>query len=404
MRAEIIAVGTELLLGDIVDTDTPFLAEQLARLGIDLYFTSSVGDNHERLLGALKQAWRRAELILTTGGLGPTQDDITREAIAGLLGEELKVDPGLKEGMVCFFARRGIDMPQNNVKQAALIPSAEAIINPQGTAPGWWIEREGRIIVAMPGPPSEMQLMWQNEVFPRLQQRAGAIILSRTIKTFALSEARVDELVAPLSSSSNPTLATYAKPDGIYLRITAKAGKAAEARAMLARQEAGVRAILDDYIWGVDDDTLEGTVGQLLSEKGLTLAVFEAFSPGLLTHKLASVPGSRDFFKGGLVATSDAVKVALGLDSRLVAGGAGVVTAAAMASLARSRLGASIGIGVDGYTEPGDGVAMDRVFIAIDNGQSERPPVESYSGGPHWMKRRMAHYALSKLGKLLRPS
>ncbi|MFC1931991.1 competence/damage-inducible protein A [Chloroflexota bacterium] len=160
MKAEIISIGTELLLGEIVDTNTQFLANELSLLGIDLYFTSTVGDNMERLLGAFKQAWQRSDVILTTGGLGPTQDDITREAIAKFLGEKAEVDEGLKESIVNYFAQRGIEMPQNNIRQATLIPSSTAISNPYGTAPGWWVEKDGRIIVTMPGPPSEMQFMW----------------------------------------------------------------------------------------------------------------------------------------------------------------------------------------------------------------------------------------------------
>ena len=346
MRAEIISIGTELLLGEIVDTNTPFLAEQLALLGIDLYFTSSVGDNHERLSGILRQAWQRSELILTTGGLGPTQDDITREAIAGLLGERLEVDPGLQQSIVNYFERIGLEMPSSNIKQATIIPSAAAITNPQGTAPGWWVEKDGRIIITMPGPPGEMQFMWQNEVFPRLQQRAGAVILSRVIKTFGLSEAKVDELVAPLMASPNPTLATYAKQDGIHLRITAKAAQPEEAQEMISSREADVRAILGGYIWGVDDETQEGAVGQLLVAKRLSLAVAESFTGGFLVHILARAPQSRNYFKGGLIATSDEVKVTLGIAPRLVAGGASAELAAAMASLVRRKLNASIGIGI----------------------------------------------------------
>jgi len=402
MRAEIISIGTELLLGEIVDTNTPFLANQLALLGIDLYFTSSVGDNYERLSRVLRQAWRRSELILTTGGLGPTQDDITREAIAGLLGERLKVDPGLKQSIVNFFAHRDLDMPPSNIKQATLIPSAEAIPNPQGTAPGWWIEKDGRIIIAMPGPPSEMQFMWQNEVFPKLQQRTGAVILSRVIKTFGLSEAKVEELVTPLISSPNPSLATYAKPDGIYLRITAKAAQPEEAQEMISRREANVRAILSDSIWGVDDETLESAVGQLLAAKGLSLAVAESFTGGFLAYTLASAPQSQSYFKGGLIATSDEGKVALGLEPCLVASGASAEVAAAMASLTRRKLDASIGVGIDGYTESLGDVVMGKVFIAIDSEQTKQPRVQSYSGRHYQMRRRAAYYALFDLRKLLR--
>ncbi|MFQ6121473.1 MAG: CinA family nicotinamide mononucleotide deamidase-related protein [Dehalococcoidales bacterium] len=402
MRAEIISIGTELLLGEIVDTNTPFLANQLSLLGIDLYFTSTVGDNYERLSRVLRQAWQRSELILTTGGLGPTQDDITREAIAELLGEDLTVDPGLKQRIVNFFAQRGLEMPPSNLRQATLVPSATAILNPQGTAPGWWIEKDGRIIIAMPGPPGEMQSMWQKKVFPRLQKRTGAIILSRIVKTFALSEAKVDELVAPLTSSPNPTLATYAKLDGIHLRITAKAAQPEAAQEMIARREAEVRAILTDYIWGVDDETQEGVVGQLLVAKGLSLAVTESFTGGFLTHTLATAPDSQSYFRGGLIATSDEVKVALGIDPQLVASRAGTEIATAMAILARHKLEASIGIGIEGYSGSAGNMVPDKVFIAIDSEQIGQHVVRSYSGRLYQMKKRAAYYALFELVKLLR--
>jgi len=406
MRAEIISIGTELLLGEIVDTNTPFLANQLSLLGIDLYFTSAVGDNSERLSRVLKQAWQRSELILTTGGLGPTQDDITREAIARLLGEEIKVDPGLKEDIVNFFAQRGLEMPPTNIKQATLIPSATALPNPQGTAPGWWVEKDGRIIVAMPGPPSEMQFMWQNEVFPRLQDRAGAIILSRVVKIFGLSEPKVDELVAHLLSSPNPTMGVYAKLDGVHLRITAKATQRKEAEEMISRREADVRAILGDSIWGVDDETQESVVGQLLVAKGLSLAVAESFTGGFLTHTLASTPESQSYFKGGLIATSGEGKVALGLDPRLVTGGTSAELATAMAILARRKLDASIGIGIEGESnaESVSGMVPGTVFTAIDSEQIKQHTVQSYSGRLYQMRRRAAYYALFDLMKLLRPT
>ena len=404
MRAEIISIGTELLLGEIVDTNTPYLANQLSSLGIDLYFTSAVGDNVARLAGVFKQAWQRSELIITTGGLGPTQDDITRDGIAGLLGEKLEVVPELKQNLVDFFARRGLEMPPSNIRQATLIPSAVAILNPQGTAPGWWVEKDGRIIVAMPGPPGEMQFMWQNEILPRLHKRAGAVILSRMVKTFGLSEAKVDELLADLTASSNPTLATYAKLDGIYLRIAAKADKLEAAQEMISKREAEVRAILGDIIWGVDDETHEGVVGQLLMTKGLSLAVAESFTGGFLTHTLASTPGSERYFKGGLIATSDEVKVALGLDPKMVTGKANAEVATAMAILARRKLDASIGIGIEGESSPEavSGMVPGTVFVAIDSEQIKQHQVQSYSGRLYQMRRRAAYYALFDLMKLLR--
>ncbi len=402
MRAEIISTGTEFLLGEIADTNTSYLAGQLASLGIDLYFTSSVGDNYERLSGVLRLAWQRSELILTTGGLGPTQGDITREAISGLLGESMKVDPTLRETLAKFFAERGLEMSPNNLKQATRIPSAAPIPNARGTAPGWWVEKDGRVIIAMPGPPAEMQFMWQNEVFPKLQRRAGAIILSRTLKTFGLAESKVDELLAHLLKSSNPTLATYARQDGIHLRITAKAGRIEEAQAMISTHEAAVKAVVGDYIWGVNDETLENVVGQMLIDRELSLAVAESFSGGSLIHTLARIPENQRFFKGGLLTTSDEAKTALGLEPGLARGNAKAAeTAAAMASLVRHKMKAGIGIGIEGYAETVDNMMMARVFIAIAGPVTGQPQVHTYSGRLTQVVGRIAYQALFDLKKFL---
>ncbi|MFC1908377.1 CinA family nicotinamide mononucleotide deamidase-related protein [Chloroflexota bacterium] len=401
MRAEIVSIGTEILLGSIVDTNSQFLANQLASLGIDLYYIHSVGDNYERLREVLEKAWQRSDLTLTTGGLGPTQDDITRETIGGLLHEELEVDLGLKQGIINFFSERHMEMSANNIKQATLIPSSTAISNPQGTAPGWWVEKDGHIIVAMPGPPAEMQFMWHNEVFPRLQQKTNAIILSRTIKTFGLSEARIDESVTAFLSSPNPTLATYAKADGIHLRITAKASHTEEAQEMISRREADVRAILGDSIWGADEDTQESVIGQLLLAQGLSMAVAESFTGGLLTRTLVNIPQNQNCFKGSIVVTTDEAKVALGIEPQMITTGDSSAVATALASLARRQFNADIGIGLDGKTESVNGVETSRVFIAIDRGPSEQQVIKDYSGRHHLMLRRVAYFALSNLRKLL---
>ncbi|MFC1967370.1 CinA family nicotinamide mononucleotide deamidase-related protein [Chloroflexota bacterium] len=402
MKAEIISIGTELLLGEILDTNTRYLAGQLAAVGIDLYFTSSVGDNHERLNAVLKQAWERSDLILTTGGLGPTDDDITREAVARWLGEELAVDKSLEKDILKYFRRRGVEMPASNVRQANVIPSATAVGNPQGTAPGWWVEKEGRIIVTMPSPPGEMQFMWENAILPRLQRKTGAVILSRMIKTYGISEAAVGEMVASLASVANPSLATYAKKDGICLRIAARAAHREEAQGMIDRREAEVRELLGDHIWGVDEDTPEGLVGELLVDRGLTLAVGESFSGGLLASNLSDAPGNRAYFRGGIVAASDEAKLALGLDAGLVAGGAGKQTAAALAALARRKLNATVGIGIDGYVATEDGAAVAKVFTTIDTGQDIQQDTRSYPGRQYFMKRRAAYHALFRLMELLR--
>ncbi len=406
MKAEIITVGTELLLGEITDTNSAYLASELPQLGLDLHFMSTVGDNQKRIIDTLKLAWQRSDVIIVTGGLGPTQDDVTREAVAEFLGEEITIDGELVKRFEELFRRYGMEMPPSNIKQAAVIPSAKIIPNPRGTAPGWWIEKDNRVIITMPGPPGEMQLMWTREVFPRLRQLAGGhVIVSRTIKTFGLTEAEVDEQVSRFLSSTNPTLATYAKRDGIYLRITAKAASEMEARSLIEQREADVRGIIGDYIWGVDSDSLEGAVGSLLKARGLTIATAELYTGGLLASMMADVPDCSSYFKGGLVACSlEAVK-AFGIDSGTKDrhGGASVELAEAMAGAVRSTMGASIGfslIGSDGGGEADSGTAGN-IFISVDSGKEMRSFQRRSFGNRARARQRAVISALFELRRFL---
>jgi nicotinamide-nucleotide amidase len=398
MKAEIVSTGTEILLGNITDTNTSFLAEHLAQLGIDLFYASSVGDNFERMLGVLQLALSRSDLIITTGGLGPTQGDITREVIAALLGEKMEVDAGLKLNLEKFFVGRGIPMSDNNLKQASLIPSCQAIPNPNGTAPGWWAEKNGKIIVAMPGPPGEMQPMWHNHVAPALQRHSEAIIASRTLKNYGVPEGTMDEQLSTLLKSPNPTLALYAKIDGINLRITAKAATQAEAQALITKHEAEVRKILADSVWGADDDTLEGVVGQALIKKGMTLAVAESFSAASLMRILARAPQSPRFFKGGFFANSDEAKLALGL---VWGSGGGAEMAKGLAVLARDKMSASIGISIEGQIQTVSNEKTAKVFIGIVGPKNMPAVVRNYSGRLMTVADRVAYMALFELRKLL---
>jgi len=406
MKAEIISIGTELLLGEITDTNASYLAAQLPLLGIDLLWVTQVGDNFQRLQECIDRAWERSDLILTTGGLGPTEDDLTREAIAATLGESMAIDLDLERRLVDFFKSRGIPMPQSNLKQATLIPSAQAIPNPRGSAPGWWVVRGDKRLAAMPGPPAEMQHMWETEVSRRLRQMLGGeIILSRTIKTLGLTEAGVDEKVSHLLSSANPTLGIYAKPDGIHLRITAKAGSVGEAGKMIARREAELRPILGDIIWGYDDETLEGIVGSLLTDKGLTLATMESCSGGLLANTITDVPGSSKYFRGGLVAYSNQAKIACGVSADTIAkhGAVSAEVALDMARAARQRLSADIGVGITGVAGPDrlEGKPAGTVHIAIDDGKGQRHTLGRYPPLRHQVKRRATYSALFELRRVL---
>ena len=371
MKAEIVSIGTEILLGEITDTNASYLASQLPALGIDLYWVSQVGDNQARLVEVLKRAWQRSELILTSGGLGPTGDDLTREAIAEMLGEKMEVAPSLEQALRGRFGRQGTEMPLSNLKQATLIPSARAIPNANGTAPGWFVEKDGRILVAMPGPPAEMQPMWLEQVIPQLSRGSGTIILSRTIKTSGLSEAAVGELVAPMFALTNPTFGVYAKADGIQLRLAAKAEGRQQAEKMLAESEAGIRAVLGEFIWGTDSDTLGVVTGRLLLEKGLTLAVMEDFSGGWLAASITDIPAGPSFFKGGLVACSDEAKISFGVDGGLISryGAASPEVARSMAEAARVFLKADIGLSSSAAGETKDR-PMGTTYIGVADWKS----------------------------------
>jgi len=406
MKAEIISTGTELLLGQITDTNSPYLAAELPALGIDLYWITQVGDNQSRIVEALRQAWERSDLVIMTGGLGPTEGDITREAIADFLGEKMKVDPQIEENLRSMFCKLGVEMPQRNIKQANIIPSACAIPNAVGTAPGWWVERESKIIVALPGPPWEMQRMWTKEVKPRLEQKlSGEVIISRIIKTAGIPEAKLDEMVSPLLSSANPTLALYAKMDGIQLRLTAKSRQRAKAEEMIAQAESKLKAILGQAIWGFDDDILEVLVGNMLRERKLSLATMESCTGGLLASTITDVPGSSDYFKGGLVAYSAQTKAAFGVDAKLLAqkGTVDPEVAAAMAKAARIKLEADIGIGITGVAGPAEveGKPVGTVYIAIDAGKKKNSFSTLYPPRRPEVKRRAVVSALFKLRQLL---
>ncbi|HXR65720.1 MAG TPA: CinA family nicotinamide mononucleotide deamidase-related protein, partial [Ktedonobacteraceae bacterium] len=261
MRAEILSCGTELLLGHISDTNATFLAQSLSSLGIDLYYVSLVGDNQGRIVETLRRAWERADLIIMTGGLGPTEDDLTREAISALLGETMQVDPQLEAELRANFSARSFPMPERNLKQATLIPSARALPNPRGTAPGWFVEKDGHRIVAMPGVPHEMYPMWEEEAVPRLINSENGSLFTRIFRVSGLGESTVEERLDELLHNTNPTIATYAKSDAVDVRVTAKAEDRQRAEQMVEGVEAQVRRVLGHHIFGVDKDTLQGIVG-----------------------------------------------------------------------------------------------------------------------------------------------
>jgi len=380
-RAEAISVGTELLRGEITDTNAGYLAAELPLLGIELHHMSTVGDDREQLGELLRRAMSRSDLIITGGGLGPTEDDLTRESIAAVVGEEPSVDAELEKNLRSMFARMGRDMPAHNIKQALLIPSAEALPNPRGTAPGWWVEKEQKVIVAVPGPPRELMPMWRNEVVPRLRARfPGEAILSRTVKTFTVPEARVSELVQPFFEAANPEIGIYAKQDGIHIRLIAH-GDGAEQ--VLDTAEATLRETFTPYVWGRDDDTLEEVVCRCLASRNLTLATIEEGTGGLVANSITQALHSGCFL-GGLIAPSTEDKVAQGVDDDIVKqhGAISAEVAEAMAVAARERFSADFGVSTTGIAEvdnpEGKPPGLSFIGVADDHGtrtwQQSFPP------------------------------
>ncbi len=387
MRAEILSCGTELLLGQITDTNATYLAQSLSALGIDLYFVSQVGDNQGRIVDTLRRAWERSDLIIMTGGLGPTEDDLARESISALLGETIQVDPALEAELRRMFATRRSDMPERNVKQATLIPSAKALPNPRGTAPGWWVEKDRRIIVAMPGVPREMYRMWEQEAIPRLKPYTGGLIFTRILRVSGLGESSVEERLDSFLHGNNPTLATYAKSDAIDVRITAKADTSEEAERLVAEMEVRVRQVLGHHVFGTDKDTLQSVVGDLLLSSNQSLAVMESLTGGLLSSTITDVPKSSQYFVGGVMAYSAKFKEQMGVPYQIIEqyGTISEETARAMAHAIRERLDADYGLGVTGVAGPDqqEGKPVGTIHIAVEGPQGVVTAM-----GPGWRGNR----------------
>ena len=381
MHAEIVSIGTEILMGEIVDTNSAYMASELAKLGVELRWVSKVGGDPERLFDVIDRAWRRSDITITSGGLGPTSDDLTRETIAKVMGEEMEVQDDLLEQLKSMFAGRGSSMPSTNIKQATLIPSAETIPNPMGTAPGWWVEKEGHIIISTPGPPRELERMWSYEIAPKIKERNPDVaIVTRTLKTFGISEGGLDEMLSPLFKNVNPELGIYSKQDGIHLRAIATASTEEEAQELIVPMEAEIRRIVgDDAIWGEDDETPEAQVAAYLQEQGQTLGIMESFTGGLLASNLADIPGSHEFLRGSIVILGDGMLENHGIEPAAIEefGAVSAQVAEAMAEAARRHFNSDIGISITRVVTnptPSSG-PMGSCYIgfALDNRTSSTP-------------------------------
>lgn len=419
MRVEVVAVGTELLLGQIVDTNSSWLGQRLAAAGLDSHFQTKVGDNRGRIAAVLRAALARSDAVVVCGGLGPTQDDITREAIAEVMGVELVRDAEMLERIRALFRARGRAMAANNSRQAQVPAGAVPIPQSRGTAPGLVCPLGGKVIYAVPGVPHELQEMVDRAVIPDLVARAGgpAVILSRTLRTWGLAESTLAELIAPrlealeavaavqgggrMEATANPTIAFLASGiEGIKLRLTAKGPDQAAAATLLDAEEAELREVLGERVFGVDDETMEAAVGRLLEARGLTLGLAESLTGGLVASRVVDVAGASKWFQGSVVAYDAGVKRRLlGVpDGPVVSAEAALAMAEGARRVLRSDVGLSL-TGVAGPT-PQDGAAVGTVWCALAGPGDEREAVELRLPGDRAGVRQLA--AISALDLLRR--
>lgn len=353
MIVEVIAVGTELLLGQIVNTNAAFIGSILAERGFDAHFHQTVGDNQQRMVEAITTAVGRADAVIISGGIGPTQDDITREALAEATGRDLIFDKGYAEHLRDWWKRRKSTMPESNLRQATHPVGSELMINPRGSAPGIALEHEKTLIFCVPGVPAEMEFLVVNEVLPRLTRRAGVdqAIASRLIRTWGRSESAIAEVLDDLYEAANPSIAFLADASEIKVRITAKAPTVSEAMAKIEPVEMEVRARLGESVFGADGETIERVLLDMLAERSYTIGTAESVTGGMVTARLTDLPGSSAVVKGGIIAYDSKLKQELlGVDdiSRVVE----EATAIRMADGARELLGVDVAVSLTGSAGP----------------------------------------------------
>ncbi len=374
MNGEIITIGRELLMGEIVDTNTAYFAQELANAGVTVRWSSQVGDDLDQLHEVIGRALDRSQVIVTSGGLGPTSDDLSREAVANVLGENLSVDPEMVAWIEGVFRERGIlEMPKTNIKQAHIIPSADFLPNPGGTAPGWWVKRNGSHIFMTPGPPREIKRMWNDHIGPAVREMTGAdVVHTRILRTAGMTEGGIDEVLNDLFGTENPYLGIYAHVDGIQLRIISRAATDEEAVALTEPLEAEIRRRIGSAIWGADDDSAATRLGELLVENGMTVGVVDSGTGGTLASLLSHAKGHERWFRGSMVTGPGGAPLATPLLESMLGGPAGRTTgtvseaaAVQMAVNARQLMGAELGIGITPPSSEDDEQMKGTIFVAF---------------------------------------
>ena len=375
MNCELISVGTEILLGDILNTNVQYLSRALACVGIGVTHHCTVGDNKERLADALDTAFKRCDTVILTGGLGPTPDDLTKETCAEYFGKELYTDGRILKEIEIYFQSKNITMPESNKKQA-LVPEGSVILeNRNGTAPGFIMEKDGKTIVILPGPPKEMIPMYRESVEPYFKKLTSEVILSKNIRTFGIGESAMSEKVEDLLSGSNPTVAPYAKSGEALLRVTAKAENAEKAEKLIAPVVKEIESRLGDYIYGIDCSSIEEAVAKLLIERHQTVAFAESCTGGLCAKRLTDISGASEIFHCGVVSYSNDIKhKILGVKEETLSMYTAVSeqTATEMAKGIRLLADADYGVSITGYAGPGDDEEVGTIYLAVASEKSVR--------------------------------
>ena len=405
---EIISVGTELLLGHVTNTDARDISEMLSKIGINVKYHTVVGDNPERLRKCVETAKSRADIIITTGGLGPTCDDLTKQILAEAFGLRLVENKAEREGLYDYI-RYGKKFTDNNFTQAMLPEGCTVFHNNCGTAPGCGFEKDGKIVVMIPGPPKECNAMFRESALPYLRKLSEELIVSHSVRIFGLGESSVDDIFAEeMNRMTNPTMAPYAKECDCLLQITAKAQSEAEAEEMIAPVMSRVMERLGDVVYGVDVECVEESVIKLLNDKGMTFAAAESCTGGSIAQRYTDMPGASRSFLGGVVTyTNEAKSRLLGIDSALIEekGAVSYEVAKEMAERVREKLGADIGIGVTGLAGPdGDGVhEVGTVFVSMAT--AEKTYVRELHLGVHrtrsFVRHMSGNYAFDMMRRYL---
>ena len=406
MIIEIISTGTELLLGQIMNTNTPFLSQKLNDLGFDVVYHSTVGDNKKRMQQVLSNALQRADIIITSGGLGPTQGDITKQVTAELLNIPLFLDEDSANNIKLFFEKRQLVMSENNLRQAMMPTGAIIIKNECGTAPGVIIEHDSKTIIHLPGPPHELEWMFEHAVVPYLNKRFAlqGVIISRILHTYGIGESALEEKIKDfILAQSNPTIALLANKGEVIIRLTAKSDTADKAQLLIAGLEQKLRHEIADYIWGLDNDTIEANIGEILTRKQLTIALAESCTGGLITSRITDISGSSNYLMGSIVCYTNKIKTDfVGVPAQIIMdhGAVSHQTASLLATNMRQKFTATLGMGITGIAGPNGATPtkpVGTVFIAIDGPLGIQCKKYTFNGQRTDIKYRISQAALHML-------